>query len=202
MNLSGDDRALLARTGNAMCDNCRMPHGVVFQLRDGGNVCPPCAFAEMRTRDLSTLGDVIEISREKRVCAYCGDPAEHIEHVIPRRLHQPTYTVLSCAECNLLAGGFKATCFADKIDYIREKIRKRYKKYLRAPEWDDEELSEMGPQMARWLRACSQIRNWVLGRLSFDLMRLEDDDETATPPRRTKTGSRRGGHVTREIEAF
>jgi len=188
MSMDAETRALLARTGNALCDNCRMPHGVVFHLeQDGVNLCPTCAFAEIKAQDLASLGRAVEISRERNVCAYCGDPAEHVEHVIPRRLKQPTYTVRSCAECNLLAGGFAATCFAEKIEFIRDKIRKRYRKYMKAPEWDDEELAEMGPSMSRWLRACSTIRSWIFGRLTFDLLRLEDDEDEFTTTARRKT---------------
>jgi hypothetical protein len=55
----------------------------------------------------SALREMIMI-RDGRTCQYCGKPAEHIDHVIPRcqgGTDDPDNLVAACAFCNLSKGG-------------------------------------------------------------------------------------------------
>lgn len=55
------------------------------------------------------------------ICAYCGDYADQMDHVIPRsfarRLH-PNVTVQSCQPCNLAARDLVFPDFESKKRYI------------------------------------------------------------------------------------
>lgn len=53
------------------------------------------------------------LTRDKHMCAYCGEPANQVDHVIPRHLggsDLPSNLVASCARCNSLKGTSCAEC--------------------------------------------------------------------------------------------
>jgi hypothetical protein len=72
-----------------------------------------------------------------------GEYANEIEHVYPRSTKLPTYVVPACKECNLLASDALFSTFEEKSIYIRNKLRKRYKKILSTPEWTSDEIKEL-----------------------------------------------------------
>lgn len=67
-------------------------------------------------------------ARWGRRCAYCGQRAEHLDHVKPywwlekngRELHTVGNLRPACAECNLLAGGRVFDSFEEKKAWIRK----------------------------------------------------------------------------------
>jgi len=53
-------------------------------------------------------GRIAILERDGYICQYCGSPAEHVDHVIPRcqgGTNEPDNLVASCASCNLSKGG-------------------------------------------------------------------------------------------------
>ena len=55
----------------------------------------------LRVRDLI-------LERDNGICQYCGEPANHVDHVIPRcqdGTDDPGNLVAACAPCNLSKGG-------------------------------------------------------------------------------------------------
>lgn len=109
-------------------------------------------------------------------CVYCGQPYDDLEHVIPRyyqakfsKLHEVIYSdiVPSCHECNLLAGRELFFTVEDKKDYIKGKLRKRYKKILRLPEWTTEELNELSPSICTSILNKVALQRTIKERLSY-----------------------------------
>lgn len=139
------------------------------QLWDSEQVCLPCFFAESRYADRLGLDAAIDKVRELGACAYCGEPASELEHVVPRCAGLPTWTVPACSDCNNLAAGGVFESFRAKRDFIREAIRRRHAKVLRTPEWDEDELAELGPALRASTAAYTAARAVVLSRLNFAL---------------------------------
>jgi 5-methylcytosine-specific restriction endonuclease McrA len=53
------------------------------------------------------------LNRDKHICAYCGEAANQVDHVIPRHLggsDLPTNLVASCSRCNSLKGTSCSEC--------------------------------------------------------------------------------------------
>lgn len=87
----------------------------------------------------------------KYVCIYCGASSECRDHVIPvcylslGRNYDPAkeWIVPACNSCNHMAGAFIAFSIPEKAKYILKKFKKKYGKFLRQPEWTQEEMDEL-----------------------------------------------------------
>ncbi len=85
-------------------------------------------------------------------CTYCGSDSDlQREHVISATYlgtrsydEDKQWIVPACRICNLLAGSKVFFSIPDKAEYILSRYRKRYKKILSIPYWDEEELKSMG----------------------------------------------------------
>lgn len=147
------------------CAECFLP-ALREQLNAAG-VCLSCVFAIIRKNEARTLKDSLTLLRAKGLCAYCGEPSAHVEHVVPRRTNLPTYTVPACAECNLLAGGRLFGSFREKQDYIKTRLRKKYHRILNQPEWDTYELRSMGYNLRKKIQGEQMKREIALARLAW-----------------------------------
>lgn len=85
------------------------------------------------------------------ICIYCGAPSDCRDHVIPvaylslARGYDPEkqWIVPACNNCNLLAGPYIAFSIAEKAQYILGRFRCKYKKLLKHPEWQQDELDDL-----------------------------------------------------------
>ena len=88
------------------------------------------------------------------MCHYCGMPADTIDHVPPRSVRSviiehdvtrwPFKEVNCCRECNSLLGAEPPWTVSGRKKAIKEKLKRRYKKYLNIPNWDDSDLGRLG----------------------------------------------------------
>lgn len=110
-------------------------------------------------------------------CFYCGLPADTWDHVIPvsylaglldAGFVKYSPVVPACRECNVLAGSAVFEDFAEKRAYVRTRLQKRYKDLLKMPYWFPEQIAEMGPNMAKRIRADMVRQQEVFDRLEFD----------------------------------
>jgi hypothetical protein len=64
------------------------------------------------------------MDRSERVCFYCGNGANTIDHVVPwvqGGTHHPLNLVACCSSCNSIAGDRLFRDVSDKIDYILQR---------------------------------------------------------------------------------
>lgn len=162
------------RSDRRRCSQCGLPHSKII-TRGDERLCPNCWVAEIVRHEETQIAEVLERMWDDGICAYCGEAAEHIEHVVPRCTGLPTYTVPACAECNLIAGGKPFTRFCDKQEFIKGKLEARYAKVLAMPEWDADELEELGYNMRCDVEAAMKLRGIVLQRLEWDWVGLAID---------------------------
>lgn len=87
-------------------------------------------------------------------CYYCGCPAETVDHVPPRSVRpiliQMGVTrwdfieVEACKECNCVLGHKSLWTLTERKAYIKQWLRRRYRRYISMPAWTDAELDELG----------------------------------------------------------
>ena len=102
------------------------------------------------------------------ICFYCGEPASDVEHVIPRCFSgERTPKVWSCRECNLLAGSKLFESIEEKRFFIQNRLRNRYKKILKIPDWSEKEISELSGGLKTTVIAAVECKNWIERRLRW-----------------------------------
>ena len=127
-------------------------------------------------------------------CSYCGQPSDTIDHVFPRSVLRNLDTtnaklmkglrdilikVPCCQECNMLAGYEVFSSFLSKRSYVRARLRKRYKKVLKTPEWDEEELKDLSVHLRSHIEGVLKTRIELLQRLSY---KIEEIGGESTEP--------------------
>lgn len=129
-------------------------------------------------------------------CAYCGLPADTVDHVIPRSLRymlvdvggwrdrwgRVTDTVPACHECNSLVGSMVFNTMREKRNYIHERMRVKYKSVLRTPNWDQDELDELSPIMREYVVASMELAHLIRERLRWRGSIIRENFGTATEP--------------------
>ena len=89
-------------------------------------------------------------SEDEFRCFYCGEIADTLDHIPPLSLAE-NYSqnhnhvlVRCCSECNDIAYNENHSCIEDRIDFIKSKMTKKYKKKIAvASKWNDQDLSEV-----------------------------------------------------------
>lgn len=108
--------------------------------------------------------------RNRYVCHYCGQAAETLDHVPPRaswRTDCERFRVPSCNECNCLAGDTFHATFAERAEYIKARLSRRYAKALEQPEWTASELRGMGATMRKAIKQAMALKTLVRSRVAF-----------------------------------
>jgi hypothetical protein len=107
-------------------------------------------------------------------CAYCGDPADSIDHTTPRWFVSGNYELIkryglikvhACRECNMLAGVKVDRTWPERKRRIAKALRKRYFKFLQAASWGEDELAELGPQLRKYVIQSDGVAEQVRKRL-------------------------------------
>lgn len=106
-------------------------------------------------------------------CTYCGvSPAETRDHIPPlhyaQRLDLSTRTVVACRECNCALGGRVLLTHAERREFVRGWLRRRYGALLRMPHWTAVELAELGPELRQAVQADSAAAERLRERLTYD----------------------------------
>ena len=112
------------------------------------------------------------------ICFYCGLPAGTVDHVPPLNRvtelkvsqHEVRYLkVPSCSECNLLATDELHDDIFIRQEFVKNKIKNKYKKYLRYPDWDDDEIDALGYRLKQSVMALMELKYLIVYRLQYGL---------------------------------
>lgn len=104
-------------------------------------------------------------------CVYCGQPATTDEHYPPIAATGATGDGLilpACSECNTLAGANFPYDFDRRVEYVKGKIKNKYRHALRSITWSEEELSELSPKLEKEFRAWSKLSEKTKERLAWN----------------------------------
>jgi hypothetical protein len=115
-------------------------------------------------------------------CYYCGLPATGKDHAVPRALIKTLAddpdalrhimwsrreTVPSCKECNCPLGASVQDTLEERKAFLREKLRRRYCKFLAIPDWTEAELTEMRGGLRRYVVFGLEKKAVVMRRLRW-----------------------------------
>lgn len=110
-------------------------------------------------------------------CVYCGQPSDCYDHVPPlhyiARLSQADihgYKLKkhpACVECNSYLTGLVLLTKKERRLRVKEKLRSKYKSYLKMPFWDEEELEELDPYFADGIRRATKFATFIRQRLAY-----------------------------------
>lgn len=134
---------------------------------------PPKSVAEPRPED------------EPGRCYYCGDIASTVDHVVPQSMLRTLrdlgdeavtavlvrfgrrLTVPACRECNLVLSNSYQDTLAKRKAECKKRLRRRYKKLLRMPDWTDTELARLDGWMQDYVIRSLVHRDIIRRRLAY-----------------------------------
>lgn len=119
-----------------------------------------------------------ETGRYGDPCSYCGQVADTLDHIPPllrvemltaagQECDGPYVKVPACIECNSALTSLNKMTLKERRAHVRGYLRKKYKKFLKIPNWDEDELAEVDPAFAKEIRASVNFANHVRARLAW-----------------------------------
>lgn len=138
-----------------------------------------------RQLDRESFPAGMDIGMCSRLCYYCGEVADSIDHVVPqsmlralRLLDDPeVFDILAqrnrvmevdcCRDCNCRLGNIYSQNLYERRDQLRERLRAKHKMLLQMPDWTDAELGRMGPAMQTAILNRLAERDQVRRRLAY-----------------------------------
>lgn len=108
-------------------------------------------------------------------CFYCGDLADTIDHVFPQ-VHGGANgeTVQACRDCNCRMGASGAFSVEERVCNLIESLERKYQLNRAIPEWDDDELEELGRSLRDRIQATIRQRQNALERVIHIRARLRE----------------------------
>ncbi len=107
-------------------------------------------------------------------CTYCGEPADTIEHLIPWSVITSSdssrkikgFCTYACRECNCFASNRVFHTFEERVKFVHEKLRKKYKRYMGVV-WDSGELNQTTGNLKKYIRGCNTLNKIARQRLAY-----------------------------------
>lgn len=93
------------------------------------------------------------------ICVYCGQVGDSVDHIPPesmrlRLIHLqitrefPFLEVRACRECNSALNDDGGWTLRERKRFVKSWLARRYARLLSMPDWEPEELLELGPGLA------------------------------------------------------
>ena len=125
-----------------------------------------------------------EIWGTQNICYYCGRYADSIDHVIPQStlrqlvcledkeitkaiLRKRALKVWACRECNHLLGSSLQDSLIERKQFLKEKLRKRYKRIIALPKWEIDELEDMGYVLRNYIENSARLKEFIVQRINW-----------------------------------
>ncbi len=116
-------------------------------------------------------------NKESRfICFYCGLPAGTVDHVPALNKVEELravydlqhYTkVPSCQECNGVASDEPHVDIFERRKFLKDKLRIRYKKYIKLPDWEEDEIESLGYSLRMNVESAMSIKYLIAYRLTY-----------------------------------
>lgn len=111
-------------------------------------------------------------------CIYCGLPATGWDHVPPlhyverltelETLDETLRKYPACTECNCFLNGALLHSLASRREYVKERIRRKYRSHAEMPAWAEDEIAELSTHDAqRYIRAHERFAKMIKERLGW-----------------------------------
>ncbi|MEZ5411045.1 MAG: HNH endonuclease [Acidimicrobiales bacterium] len=112
----------------------------------------------------------VEATR-RAVCVYCGEQAEHEDHLVPRHLSGEEWrkavpTVPACADCNQLLSDLYMETIGERSAYVARQLRRKHKA-LAAPCRNCPDPEELDGTLRSYVEARQALRTVIRSRLAL-----------------------------------
>ena len=106
---------------------------------------------------------------DAELCVYCGLLASQIDH-FPPIAYVPRQGVLlpACPECNRFARDTYPYDFGRRVQHVKDRIRRKYRRVLTTPTWCAEELDELSGFMQKATVGWRDAKRITRARLAWD----------------------------------
>ena len=144
----------------------------------GVRICGDCRTA----RDVDTQSAItrarsehelhrVWLQRHPGVCIYCGESADHRDHLVPINWTGPIARMFvpmvpACGDCNRRINDALVQTIAGRSEVVASSLRRKYGKQLSIPDRDEDWFAEFNPRMAANLRAAQGNRRLLRLRLA------------------------------------
>lgn len=123
-------------------------------------------------------------------CTYCGswdgDTADHLVPCTNTAVARPRgksfkashgETVPACRECNGLLGTVQLFTVQQRAAFLLGAYQPRYKKLLKTPDWDADDLEDMGPSMKSLILQSHVAKAEVQRKLAHLAVHLQEPED-------------------------
>lgn len=115
-------------------------------------------------------------------CTYCGMPCATFDHFPPLKhahaVGSGHIIVPACKECNDMAGDSFQETLEDRINYVKDKIYKKYAHKFSWGTWNDPEVREVVARIGWWPSGCTVVTRGCTTTTRDD----PSEADIATPP--------------------
>lgn len=115
---------------------------------------------------------------EDDLCMYCGDIATTRDHVPPKKwlnlfslhalhLTENKVVVPACRNCNCVLGAKPLFTIEERRAYMRTYLWRKHGKLLATPGWKEEEITQLGRNLQRYIRGELHRKQHVMRRIGM-----------------------------------
>jgi hypothetical protein len=110
----------------------------------------------------------------QRICAYCGDLADTVDHTVPAWFtagnlsliaRSKLFKVACCRDCNMRAGRLIDRTFIERKRRIAKSLRRANIGILRVAHWPSNEIKPLGYRLKTYVKSGVTRRERVIARL-------------------------------------
>lgn len=77
--------------------------------------------------------------------------------------------VPSCQECNSVASDEPHTNLLDRSQYVKDHLAQKYRRAMKFPDWEDEEIEQLGHRLRQMVEAAMRYKYLVVYRLEYGM---------------------------------
>jgi|LakMenE18May11ns_1017448.scaffolds.fasta_scaffold9922471_1 hypothetical protein len=105
-------------------------------------------------------------------CVYCGETADTQDHLLPRGYtgeaeRKIVPVVPACRECNSTLNDIYMPDVIERRNYLHNKYRSKYRKFLTKVIWGPSDLEQFGPQIRTAIDRGMNQHYRILSRLAW-----------------------------------
>lgn len=109
-------------------------------------------------------------------CAYCGEPADTIDHTTPRWFVAGNFDLISryrlvkvsaCMSCNQIAGMHVDRSWSERKLRIAKVLARKNRKVLKTADWPEAEIRDLGYNLQTMIRNAAGIAGVIRQRLIY-----------------------------------
>lgn len=123
----------------------------------------------MKTADKLRWGAVRKVIKGDQ-CVYCGDLANTEEHFPPKSFSARGVILPCCKECNVLAGTLHPNNFEKRAEYVKNRLRKRYRSKMNAGHFTVDEIDEFSGNLKRSVNLWQNQKRVARTRIAWNAL--------------------------------